>query len=260
MGSRLQKTEKQAHSTWLADAQINYFSVLCRELANELIYRNPDRFVGLTEQIVMEVGQIQKLSKENAFVRLNNMMQTYTTYGDFDVIGTKNYNLYTEGFKDIEDIEIEKYYHDIQIWCALNAVYKDTWKFNITSDCIPTEKRLEEVQKYISLYKDTILVNQIKSAKRHYDWFLTNAHQLGEENSIYPEFYNNADFEIRFIHHAGPQGEMGLAWSVKMLATEVIGCWSIFHDDGESSISYFAADTDSPRKWRPINVTLHGSL
>lgn len=237
------------------EAEISYFSVLCRELANELIRRNPDRFVELTEQIVMGVEEIQKLSKEDALVRLNGMAQNYWEYSAFDGVGTKNYILYEHGFVGAGDIEIEKRYSDIQSWCALNAICNKDWRF--ADECISTEKRYEEIVKYISRYKDTLLLYQLKCAKRDYDLYQGTLFDLDEENTISKELevYKNENYEVHSLGRNGPNAPMEAAWLVKVLATGEYGCWSVFYDD-KIFVSYFKvgeSDIDSPDKWRPLN-------
>ncbi len=242
------------------EAEIGYFSVLCRELANELIRRNPDRFVELTDQIVMEVEEIQRLSKENALVRLKGMAQNYWEYSAFDGVGTKNYVLYEDGLAGTNDIEIEKRYRDIQIWCALNSVSNKPWRF--TGECISTEKRLEEIEEYVSRYKDTLLLYQLKSAKRDYDLYqdtlfdLDDELELVEENSISQKlkFFKNENFEVHPLGLNGPNAPMESAWLVKVLATGEYGCWSVFYDD-KIFVSYFKvgeSDIASPDKWQSL--------
>ncbi len=235
------------------DAEIGYFSVLCRELANELIRRNPDRFVELTAEIVREVGNVQELSKEEASVRLEAMSQTYREHSAFDGVGTKSHVLYEDGLAPIGDVEMEKRYHDIQVWCALNAVGNDAWRF--TSECVSTKNRLDEIQKYVSQYKDTILLWQIKSAKRDYDLHGWTLSQSDEESSLFPKFYKNEEFEVHFLGDHGPNGIPELAWLVKVLATGDIGCWSVFHGDDKAYVHYYATQSAdrSPGRWREIN-------
>ena len=257
LASRAQKSEHEDQigriSYARAEAEIAYLSVLCRELANELIRRNPDRFVELTEQIVMEVKETQRPSKEDALVRLNGMAQKYWELNAFDGVGTKNYILYEDGLAGIGDIEIEQHYRDIQIWCALNAVSNEAWRF--TDECISTEKRLDEIEEYVSRYKDTLLLYQLKSAKRDYDLHRWTLSQLDEESPLVPELYDNENFEVRFIGDDGPNGTIEWAWSVKMLATGDIGCWSVFHGDDKTYVNFYTAESVavSPNKWRPLN-------
>lgn len=256
--SRAQKAEHEDEISRIRsareEAEIGYFRVLCRELANELIRRNPDRFVELTEQIVMEVEEILGLSKENALVRLKGMAQNYWEYSAFDGVGTKNYVLYEDGFVGSGDIEIEQRYRDIQTWCALNAVSNKAWRF--TAECVSTRERLGEIEEYVSRYKDTLLLYQLKSAKQNYDLYQDTLFELDEENSISQKlkFYKNEDFEVHTLGNNGPNAPMESAWLVKVLATGEFGCWSVFYDE-KIFVSYFAveeSDIASPDKWRSL--------
>lgn len=259
LASRSQRSEHEDKvgriSSEKTEAEIRYFSVLCRELANELIRRNPDRFVELTEQIVMEVEKIERLSKEDVLVRLRGMAQTYWEYVAFDGVGTKNYILYEDGLAGTGDIEIEQHYRDIQIWCALNAVSNEAWRF--TGECVSTEKRWNEIVEYVSRYKDTLLLYQLKCAKRDYDLHQGTLFELDEENAISKDLenYKNENFEVQSLGLNGPNAPMELAWLVKVLATGEYGCWSVFYDD-KIFVSYFKvreSDIASPDKWRPLN-------
>ena len=181
------------------------------------------------------------------------MAQNYWEYRAFDGVGTKNYVLYEDGFAGTNDIEIEKRYRDIQIWCALNSVSNKHWRF--IGECISTDKRFEEIVEYVSRYQDTLLLYQLKSAKRDYDLHRWTLSQLDEESSLIPEFYKNEDFEVHFIGDDGPNGAIEWAWSVKVLATGDIGCWSVFHGDEKTYVGFYGAEsvTNSPDKWRRLN-------
>ena len=93
---------------------------------------------------------------------------------------------------------MEKCYRDIQVWCALTFVSNDAWRF--TGECVSAEKRLEEIQKYVSRYKETILLWQFKIPKRDYHLYRWTLSQSDEESSL---SYKNEDFEVHFLGDHG---------------------------------------------------------
>ena len=133
----------------------------CRELANELIRRNPDRFIKLIEQIAREVEDLEHLSEED----LRNRIQiSFKRVEDFIVLDTKCHVLYTDGFEYIEDLELEKGFHDLQMWGALHQhmepVFEDRIKKleekedifinrQVTYQFIYTMDRVEEARDYV---------------------------------------------------------------------------------------------------------------
>ena len=233
-----------------AEVQVLYFGVLCRELANELIRRSPRRFVELVQHIDEDMRDIQRLSKEDIFVRLKSMERRYV---DFDAIGTKSYILYEEAFAGVPNLVIEKHYRDNQVWCALNAAYDKDWEMYCSDDNVPTEKRIEEIWKYVPQYEDTVLLYQLKAAKRDYE---LHCRVLGEEDDC--NYYKNQDFEVRG-HHVKQLGDIE-AWSVMVLATGDIGAWCEYYADDKTYVEFFALKSfrqsaDEGRLLDDLNIT-----
>ena len=240
--SRLRRSGQQKQISQLLEgaaySEVRYFQVLCRELANELIHRDPERFAELIEEIVMEVREIQGLSKEDIIVRLASLHQHYR-YSNFDIVGTKNYVLYEQALQLDGNIRIEKHYRDIQVWCALKAASDDAWKRACTEENIPTESTLEKVQNYTQQHKDTMLLFKIQAAERDY-MLHSSFFPIDERNEI---VYRNKDFEVRRL----PCGPPSVAYSVRVTSTGELGGWKAAYGLGidPTPVEYFSLESAS---------------
>jgi len=118
--------------------------ILQRELANILIHRDPLRFVK-TYKKAHEESETLKIAERNVLeAKFLLLTKKYPQYDDFDLIGTRDYVLYSDAFDSNSHEEIEQRYHDILIFQALQTKLEDNWPAFVTT----TDKELEHLQEY----------------------------------------------------------------------------------------------------------------
>ena len=91
----------------------NYLFTLRRELANILIWRDSQRYVKLYQELSLEFVSLKSWRMEEINKRLSELTKQYEFYNDFDIIGSKEYVLYSDNWHNYE--ELESRYRDIAI-------------------------------------------------------------------------------------------------------------------------------------------------
>lgn len=112
-------------ATLLQEHALYHFRSHCRELANELIRRDPDRFFALAEQISTEISEVQHLPESKILAHIDVL---YRDPAQFNLFRSMNcHTTYRDCFLGMDSLTIEKYFRDIQIWCALQHVMADVY-------------------------------------------------------------------------------------------------------------------------------------
>lgn len=113
----LRETELAFH---IQEHALCHFRSHCRELANELISRDPDRFLALAKMIATELSAIQELSTSDIMIRIKAL---YKSAAEFNLLDSMDcHTTYKECFSHLDSLVLEKYFRDIQVWCALNYI------------------------------------------------------------------------------------------------------------------------------------------
>jgi hypothetical protein len=165
-----------------------YLSTLSRELANYMIWHDPDRYHRLYVSLLKEATLLAELSKENMQKRYDEIAARYPQYRDFDVIGTRPYVLYPDGlsWKTIEDIE--QAYRDIVHFQLILIASDENWKHFI---CISGEEE-QHLAEYVQRVKDTKLRIDIEQA-------MTEFRAWNKSNSYTP--YESQRYTVQKISH-----------------------------------------------------------
>ena len=229
-----------------SDDQAFCLKVLCRELSNEMIRRDPDRFVALNEKIFDEVQELQNASKTVVLQQLKDMSGAYFSCREFDIINTASFVLYEDAFNHawLETDVIEKRYRDIRVLCALRAMANDTWdRFGYEAPI--TSGEVQRIREYVQMFKDTVLLNHIKAAERDYALYQVQDHLC--ENGV----YKNSEYEVRTLRWIPD-----LARSFKIRSSGEVGGTTTWFIDDDSHTSYYSlksADSSDLEDWRRLN-------
>lgn len=231
-----------------SDDQAFCLKVLCRELSNELIRRDPDRFVALNEEILDEVQELQSASKTVVLRQLKEMSRVYFSCREFDIINTASFVLYEDAFNSfwLETDVIEKRYRDIRVWCALEAMTNLGASKRFGYEAPITSGEVQGIREYVQRYKDTVLLNHIKAAER--DYLLYDIREYLCEDGI----YKNSEYEVRDLLLRIPEH----AKSFKIRSSgEVGGTLTMYIDDDSHTSYYFlkSADSSDLEDWRRLN-------
>ena len=100
----------------------SYLFTLRRELANILIWRDPQRYVKLYQGLCSEFNSFKSWRLEEINKRLSELTKEYPFYKDFDTIGSKEYVLYPDAVSWNSYEKLESNYRDIATFVEF-AIY-----------------------------------------------------------------------------------------------------------------------------------------
>ena len=149
--------------------RVNYLRVLRRELANILIWRDPQRYISLRKQLTSDCKSFESWRIEEIEKRLAELSTKYPSYDDFDVIELREYVLYADGVWQTYD-ELESAYIDIVIFEALSVEADPAWKSAAARGFI-SELSLQDTKhliEYVQMMEDTKLQLRISQAMEKY--------------------------------------------------------------------------------------------
>lgn len=200
----------------------NFLETLRRELANILIWRNPQRYLELYKELHAEVTSFKSWKPEAIRQQLAELSAKYPNYVDFDAVGTREYVLYADGISTMDNMEIETRYRDIVRFEALSTIGDKNWKeasgFVHTTD----EKEIEHLTKYAQQVSDTQLHLRLDRAL--------------DETKM--EEVDNDFYSVRSLPHFA-ENRLG----IHLKKTNEFGIYSYFtHDDGRTSDNHYRSD------------------
>jgi hypothetical protein len=95
-----------------AHDRFHYLATLRREIANILIWQNPDRFLAMYENIMLELQNVSDMNRDALKKRFDALVEKYPHFIDFDAVGMKDYVLYPDAIEWKTNNDLEEYYKD----------------------------------------------------------------------------------------------------------------------------------------------------
>ncbi len=209
----------------------NYLFTLRRELANILIWRDSKRYVKLYQELCSEFKTFKSWRLEEINKRLSELSKKYEFYNDFDIIGSKEYVLYSDNWHNYEELEAR--YRDIATFVALSLVANSSWidaryqiDFDFTKEFIPDENN--HLLEYVERIEDTKLIMRIEQAM--------DAYRTMNESGL----LENELLAVRPLRSPTPDNRYG----IHIKRTGEFAIYSVFHfDEGGSREEYYRSDS-----------------
>ncbi len=211
-----------------AHDRMNFLTGLRRELANYLIWCDPDRYVSLYKVVHAETSSFKDLEAIKRDARLATLCKKYERYEDFDLVGTRDYVLYPDTLWRYQQEEIERRYRDIVNFQASMIATNRHWKwFKATSD-----EEFQHLNKYVRSVKDTQARQRFEQAIReHYIW------RAGNEAPL-EAYFEWPDFSVERVPHYAEN-----RYGIHDKKTNQYGLYGFFvADDGKIYHSYYRSD------------------
>lgn len=210
----------------------NYLFTLRREIANILIWQDPQRFVKLYQELCSEINSYKSWRIEEINKHLSELSKKYHEYRDFDCIGLKEYVLYAENEKNYEKLEL--CYRDIATFIGLSLISNTSWKdakhlisFDLANEFIPD--KLEHLLKYATGIENTKLVFRLDKAMEDYYAYRNN-------NS---GFLDNDLLSVRPKRGLVPDDK----YTIHIKKTNEFAIYSVFDYGEGEQIEYFLSDS-----------------
>jgi hypothetical protein len=213
----------------------SYLFTLRRELANILIWRDPQRYVKLYKELCSEFNSFKSWRLEEINKRLSELSKEYPFYADFDTIGSKEYVLYPDAVSWNSYEKLEANYRDIATFVALSLQSNASWQdakyqidFNFTAEHVPD--KLEHLLEYVERIEDTKLIMRIDQAMDAY--YTMRDKETG--------MLDNDFFAVKMIYRSRPDNLYG----IHIKRTNEFAIYSVFHyDGGGTSTSHYRSDS-----------------
>jgi hypothetical protein len=211
-----------------------------REIANLLVWRDPDHYIDLYRSLHHEVSAYRKWEKAALQAKFDEISKRYPHYEDFDPIGTRLHVLYADARPS--DKELEDRFADITRFQAILCATNSSWgMFAATSD-----DDLHHLMEYALRIKDTKF--QLRLERAISDYYAANATKDVTEHADLE--YGNTTVQ-RVPHFAENR------YGVHFKDTNEFGLYGFFvSDDGRIFHSYYRSD-DTFEEVRLLDI-LHG--
>jgi hypothetical protein len=213
----------------------NYLFILRRELANILIWRDPQRYLRLYQELSSELSSLESWRLEEIKKRLAELCEKYPDYDDFDIIASKEYVLYPDAVSWNSYEQLEAHYRDIATFVALSLIGDTNWsnerwriKLDFTHKFGPDGN--EHLLEYVERIEDTKLIMRIDQAMHAY-------YTMRDNESV---VLDNDFFAVKMHYRSSPD----LCYTLHIKRTNEFAIFSRFiHDDGHTSDTYFRSDS-----------------
>jgi len=203
----------------------NYLFTLRRELANLLIWRDPQRYLKLFRELSSEFKSFESWRQEAINKRLSELSEKYPLYDDFDIIESKEYVLYSDSW--LNYAELEDRYRDIATFVALSLIGNTSWKDERWRIKLVFDDGHEHLSEYVQSIEDTKLIARMD--------------QVMEDPKIYeqPLKMDNNYYSVRYLYsHAEER------YGIHFKLTNEFAIYTSFGlDDGHITHSYYRSDS-----------------
>ena len=225
----------------------SYLFTLRRELANILIWRDPQRYVKLYKELCSEFNSFKSWRLEEINKRLSELSKEYPFYADFDTIGSKEYVLYPDAVSWNSYEKLEANYRDLATFVALSLQSNASWQdakyqidFNFTAEHVPD--KLDHLLEYVERIEDTKLIVRIDQAMDAY-------RNMNESGLLENDFLT-----VRPLRSPTPDSR----YSIHIKRTDEFAIYSVFfYDEGGKHQEYYRSDSTFEKE---IYLHPNGSL
>lgn len=211
------------------------FRVLRRELANWMIWREPDQYQAFYEKLYLSTKVLMASEPRIKQAKYKFLTEKYPMYSDFDLLGVREHVLYGDAFNSISHEDIEQYFKDIIEFQALLIVNDRDRKFFMAA----IENDLKHIKEYIPRIKDTKLKARLLAAVREYWAFRQGSRDKGGSLPNGELLYETETFSARWLDHP-----FELTWGYHFKDTDEYALHTIFDDykNNDTYVSYYQSD------------------
>ena len=213
-----------------------------REVANILIWHDPDRYLGLYRSLHAEVSAYKDWKPAALQAKRDEISERYPDYEDFDSIGTLRIHVL---YPDVcpPDEELEAMFADITRFQGILCATDPDWKgLRATSD-----GDLSDLIKYVAQIKDTKFRLRLERAISDYYVWSARKDEMTDTGVVFD--YGNTT--VRYVDHVSDN-----CYGVHFKDTNEYGLYSFFvHDDNHISERYYRSDS-SFQEERLLDVLL----
>jgi GNAT superfamily N-acetyltransferase len=223
-----------AQQTRAADNALT-IAILAREVANELMQRDAEKYKEKFERLYDKWGELKAGTKNHKNAQIETISSKYKSFLDFDELGTKPHALYADGFNWKGDEDLWELYEGIRLYDALSCELDEEWRLHGTGI---HKKELEHLYEYCKKFSDTKLIAHLYKAREQLE--LLRRFNVEEKNE--GEWrYETKDYKYKRVADVAE-----VRWGVYVKNMDRYGMWGWLEDDKRKKkyTSFYAADKD----------------
>jgi len=223
-------------------------SVLRRELANWMFRRDPDRYRRAYKAALEAAAVVAAADPAEKCRQLAELTQRYPFYTDFDLLGSRDYILYSDSLSTNSYDSIEHHYTDIIRFQVLQAAIDEDWP----GTGAISDPELEHLDSYAQSFKDTLFKARMEQALGEFQAYRRGKGDLGAADT-----YETSVLAVRPVAHFAE-----VRYGIHFKDTNEFGLYGAFVDDDPEKIfrSFYRSNAGFTEEsilddWR-INVPL----
>ncbi len=215
-----------------SEDQALILKALAREIANELMQRDAEKYADLFAQLHHKWGRIKTEDEKAKIARLEKITGKYVLFSDFDELGTWSHVLYSDGFSWKGYDDLWDLYESLRLYNALSCELFENWRWHGIG--IAEEEHNHLIQ-YCKRLSDTKLLAHLHRAREKLQ-FLEGTNASNENDSEWE--YETKDYKYKRIPHFAES-----RWGVYVKSIDRYGMWGLFVDK-KAYTRFYAADED----------------
>lgn len=241
------------HFAGRAEDRAAFLYVASRELANLMIWKDPDRYLSLYKALLAETDAFKSWKDDALQAKYDEISKRYPQYSDFDVLGVRPYVLYPSAAGSFSYDDLAGFYSDIVRFVAILKASNEHWK-NVGG---LTAQELQHLEKYVRRLKDTKFKLRLRRAIEDFYTWRSGREQANDGSS--DAFDRNGYVVSRVRHFAENR------YGVRLKDTNEFGLYGFFvHDnpapngDVDISYSYYRSDPSFEKEiWLDVDGAVY---
>jgi len=209
---------------------------LARELANEMMQRDYQKFRKNFERLYLKWKEIEKSDISNKLAHYTMISEKYKYFANFDEVETQSHVLYCDALSWKSDDDLWDLFENIRLFNALNCELDVNWR---QVGAVITEDELNHLRKYCLKLGDTILLAHLHKARDQLSLLEINGKEFEYDGYWHCE---TPDYKFRELRHPVED-----RWGVYVKSLDRYGIWGTFYDR-PSYVSFYASNENFEEK------------
>lgn len=208
-----------------------------REIANILVWENPDRYLDLYRTLHGEVSAYSGMKPEVLRAKLGEMCAKYPRFEDFDAMSTRTHVLYPEAREIMSSEDLAEKFSEITRFLAMQRATNSNWQFvKATSD-----DDLDHLVKYVSKIKDTKFRLRLERAISDYYVWCADSDRDGD-------VFEYGHVVVQPVSHFAET-----RYGIYLKDTNEFGLYGLFHANDERIFHSFYRSDNSFREEKRLD-------
>lgn len=243
VGAKLAQTAAKSSTGFASDDVLvaqahdrnNLLNTWRREIANILVWRDPDRYLNLYRTLHTETSAYKSWKSAALQAKFDELCKKHPNYEDFDAFRTRLHVLYPDARSWQSDEELEAKFSDITRFQAILCTKDHKWRLFAAV----SESDIQHLSEYVLKIRDTKFRLRLERAiSDYYVWRAGKETETMDAEAEMMDVYEYGGTTVRHVHHFAEN-----RYGIHFKDTNEFGLYTFFvFDDGRISHSYYRSD------------------